>query len=125
VREGNIASAYTAYCTTRNVLGGADVDRRHMLAIIKWLHTEQRRADSAPVLADLIASAPEQAVAARVTLAEICVTDLERPGKALDLLEDVDTSGLSPESMAVVASIAARARQMQEEGTFEIASDTW
>ncbi len=125
VREGDIASAYTAYRTMRNVLGGADIERRHMLAIIKWLHQEKRQADSAPVLADLIARYPAQAAAARITLAQICVAELERPGKAMDLLADVDTGGLPPASAALVARITARARRMQAEGTIEIDSDAW
>lgn len=125
VRAGDIASASTAYRTMRNVLGGVDVDRPQMIAIIKWLHKEKRQAESAPVLADLIACYPEQSVSARITLAQICVAELERPGKALDLLADVTTALLPPESAALVARIAARARFMQAEGTIEIDSDTW
>lgn len=125
VRGGDIASAYTAYRTMRSVLGAVDVDRQQMIAIIKWLHEGKRQAESAPVLADLIARYPEQAVSARITLAQICVAELERPGKALDLLADVNTAVLPPASVALVSRIVARAKFMQAEGTIEIDSDAW
>lgn len=125
VRKGDVASAYTAYRTMRSLLGGVDIDRQQMIAIIKWLHEGKRQAESAPILADLIAGYPEQAVSARITLAQICVAELERPGKALDLLADVNTSALPPASAVLVSRIVARAKFMQAEGTIEIDSDTW
>jgi hypothetical protein len=62
---------------------------------------------------------PEQSDAMRIKLAQICVVELERPGKALELLDGVDKPKL-PEQHAVLAKrIAAKARQLQAEGTVE------
>jgi hypothetical protein len=53
------------------------------------------------------------------------VLELERPGKALELLRDVDKSKLPEPQVTLIKRIAAKARQMQMEGTVEFDVDTW
>jgi hypothetical protein len=61
----------------------------------------------------------------RVKLAQICVVELGRPGKALDLLAEVDSNKFPEQQQALIKKIAARARQMQDEGVVELDVETW
>jgi hypothetical protein len=89
------------------------------------LHGTGRWRDSAPFLAELIRRFPDGADAARIKLAHICVVELNRPAKALELLADTDTQKLPPSQATLVTRITAKARQMQSEGVLELDTDGW
>jgi membrane associated rhomboid family serine protease len=125
LQNGNPAAALLFYDKMKDVAGGLQLDRGQLLALIKWLHGEKRWSDSAPLMAEVIARFPNDADAVRLKLAQICVVELGRPGKALDLLADVKASQLPEQHAALAKKIAAKARQLQEEGTVELDVDTW
>jgi hypothetical protein len=105
--------------------GGLALERDELLAIIHSLHAEQRWADCAPFMDDLIRRFPQRTEPIRIKLAQICVVELQRPGKALDLLATIDAKKLPEEQATLVKRIAAKARHMQMEGTVELDVDTW
>jgi membrane associated rhomboid family serine protease len=125
LQQNNPGAALRLYEKMTDVGGGLKLDRGQLLAVIKWLHGEKRWADSASFMADLIARFPEQSDAARIKLAQICVVELGRPGKALELLAAVEMAKLSDDSKSLLKRIAARAKQMQAEGVVELDVDTW
>jgi membrane associated rhomboid family serine protease len=125
LRQGNIGAAVSLYGKMRDVRGGLTLDRGELLTIIKGLHAASRWTDSAPFMADLIERFPDGADLVRVKLAQICVVELQRPGKALELLAKVDAARLPGPQLALAKKIAAKARQMQAEGVFELDTDTW
>ncbi len=109
----------------KNVAGGLVLDRNQLLALIKWLHGEKRWQDSAPLMAELIQRYPTEADPIRIKLAQICVVELARPGKALELLAEVHQSRLSQQQLTLAKKIAAKAEQMQDEGVVELDVETW
>jgi membrane associated rhomboid family serine protease len=125
VRDDNLEAAATLYRTIRGLAGPPEIERLQLLAIIKWLHEQKRWVDSTPLLADMIERFPEYSAPARIKLAQICVVELERPRKALELLAGVNLRALPAESTRVTKMIIARAKQMLADGTIEIDSDTW
>lgn len=123
--EGNVAAAVLLYNKMQDLGGGFVLARDDFVAIIRGLHAKGRWTDSAPFMAELNERFPDGADPVRVKLAQICVVELERPGKALDLLAAVDVAK-SPEKQATLARrVAAKARQMQAEGTVELDTDAW
>jgi hypothetical protein len=125
LKQGNVAAAILLHEKMRDVAGGLVPNRAELLAIIKHLHSEKRWADSAPFMADLIRRFSDGADPVRIKLAQICVVELNRPGKALDILGEVNIARL-PEQQAILAKrITAKARQMQEEGVVELDVETW
>jgi len=125
LQNGNAVAALLLYEKMREVGGGLSLAYSEFLTLINALHTAKRWKDSAPLMAECIERFPDRADPIRVKLAQICVVELERPGKALELLTDVDSSKL-PEKHAVLAQrVAAKARQMQNEGVVEFDDDTW
>jgi membrane associated rhomboid family serine protease len=125
VAQGNYAAALKLRDKMKDVAGGLVLERTQLLGLVKWLHGEKRWRDSAPIMAELIDRFPEQSDSIRIKLAQICLVELSRPGKALDLLEGVDNSQLPGEQSALVKKIVAKARQLQHEGVVELDVDTW
>lgn len=122
---GNTAAAVKLCRKVKDLGGDLRLDRSELLGIVRGLHTAGQWAASAPFMAELIDRYPDAADPVRVKLAQICVVELERPGKALDLLAAVNAARL-PEKQTVLAKrVAAKARQMQNEGTVEIDTDAW
>jgi membrane associated rhomboid family serine protease len=125
LQEGNYAAAATLVTKMKEVGGGLTLDRNELILVIKGLHAAGRWSDSAPLMAELIDRFPENADLARVKLAQICVVELNRPGKALDLLKCVDAARLPAPQLALAKKVAAKARQMQTEGDYELDTNTW
>ena len=109
----------------KHVCDGLKLDRDELLAVIKGLHAAKRWRDSAPYLAELIQRFPAGADAARIKLAQICVVELNRPAKALELLAEVDLQRLPELQAAFAKKITSKAEQMQAEGTYELDADAW
>jgi membrane associated rhomboid family serine protease len=125
LKGGNTAAAVVLYRKMKDVGGGIALDRDELLAIVKGLHATSRWSDSAPFMADLIERFPIGMDQVRIKLAHICVVELNRPGKALDLLRGIDLSRLPPAQADLAKKITAKAKQMQEEGVIEFDVDTW
>ena len=125
LQQGNAAAALKLYEKMKNVGSGLTLDRKELVAIIQALHAAKRWRDSAPLMAEFIARFPDVADAMRVKLAQICVIELQRPGKSLDLLAHVNTAKLPEQQGTLVKRIAAKARQLQAEGTVELDDDKW
>lgn len=125
VKTGNVEAAIRFYEKMKNVAGGITPKRGDWLAMINWFHKHKRWTESVPYLAKYIAAYPDQADAARIKLAQICVVEMQRPGKSLDLLDEVNMSKLPAEQVNLVRRIQAKAKQLQLEGVVELDLDTW
>jgi hypothetical protein len=109
----------------RDVGGGIKATQSELLAVIQSLHGQQRWKDSAPIMADYIAAFPGQADPVRIKLAQICVVELQRPEKALELLWAMDLKKLPEKQVTLVKRITAKAEQMRQEGVVELDVETW
>jgi membrane associated rhomboid family serine protease len=125
LQKGNPPAALKLFEKMKEVGPGLTMERDELLAIVKWLHKEKRWADSAPYMSEFIQQFSAQADAMRIRLAQICVVELQRPGKALDLLAKLDTAKLPEQQATLVKRIMAKARELQMEGTVELDVDTW
>ena len=61
----------------------------------------------------------------RLKLAQLCVVELQRPGKALDILDQIDPARLSADQLSLARKIEAKAQQLQAEGTVEFDNEEW
>lgn len=118
--SGNVEAAIRFYEKMKTVAGGIKPERADWLAMIQWLHSQKRWAASAPYMAKYISLYPKQSDVVRLNLARICVLELQRPGKAIDLLAEVDCKSLPEAQAKVVKSIRLKAHKMQEEGVVEL-----
>jgi hypothetical protein len=125
LKAGNPAAAATLYGKMRLVGGGLRLESAVLRQIAKGLQAEGRWRELAPILTDLIQQAPQAADPLRLTLAQLCATKLERPGRALELLAAVNAAGLTEKQRMLAQQILARARAMQAEGVVELDEGGW
>lgn len=125
VKAGNGLAAWRLYTKMAGVHGGLVLEPAHLAAMIKGLHSERMWRESAPLMADLIDRAPGHADGVRLKLAQICVVELDRPGRALELLSATNTAQLTDPQRGLAKKIAARARQMQAAGEVELDDGAW
>jgi membrane associated rhomboid family serine protease len=123
--QGNFTAAATLATKMKHVGDGLALDRNELLAVTKGLQSAGRWSESAPYMAELIRRFPDGADLVRIKLAQLCVVELNRPGKALELLAEVDAARVPAPQLALAKKIAAKARQMQAAGEIEIDSDEW
>jgi membrane associated rhomboid family serine protease len=125
LQEGNSLAAAKLCEKMREIGGGLKLERGELLTMVQGLHAAKQWTESAPYMGEFINRFPEQADGMRIKLAQICVVELERPGKALELLAKVDKSKLPEQNANLLKRIAAKARQMQAEGTVELDVESW
>jgi hypothetical protein len=125
LEKGNVAAAVKLYKKMQNIRCGITPTRDEWLAMIHWFHTEKRWAESAPLMAKLLTAFPENADPVRLKLAQICVVELQRPAKALELLGAVNAKKLPQQQLQLCKRIQAKAIQMQAEGVVELDDDSW
>jgi hypothetical protein len=125
LQQGNPLAAMRLYEKMQDVRRGLTLERHELLAIIQALHAAKRWPDSAPYMAEFIVRFPAQADAMRVKLAQICVVELQRPGKALELLAGVNQAKLPEQHATLVKRITAKAHALEAEGVVELDVETW
>ncbi len=96
------------------------LDAEDLSRLIQGLHQAKRWKESAPLMAKLIQVAPKRADPVRLKLAQICVVELDRPARALELVAEVELSALPEPQQQLAAKIARKAQQMQAVGTVEL-----
>ncbi|MEM6654203.1 MAG: rhomboid family intramembrane serine protease [Planctomycetota bacterium] len=122
---GNTEAALKLHDKMRDVGGGLRPDVDELKALVGGLHKAGRFAESAPFMAELIDRAPEVADPVRLKLAQVCVTELDRPGRAEELLDAIDPGALSEQHLRIANKIRNRIAAMQAEGVVELDDGAW
>lgn len=117
---GNPTAAATLYEKLQTTAGKIELSQQELLTVIKGLHAEQQWQRSVPFMRELIDRFPQGMDKVRLKLAQICVTELQRPALALEQLAAVDFSKQSEATIKLAKKIARRAKQMQAEGVYEL-----
>lgn len=97
-----------------------ELSRKELLALIVALHKQREWTESVPVMRDFLEQFPEDSANVRLKLAQICIVELERPAKALELLEEVTLSELAPQQQKMLAKLRAGAHHQIESGVLEV-----
>ena len=90
LQEGNVAAAAALHRKMREIGSQVALERAELAELIQGLNARQEWAAAAPVMAEFVRRFPTGADGIRIKLAQICVTQLERPARALELLDQVD-----------------------------------
>ena len=102
-----------------------ETDRQDLLALIAGLQKEKLWAESAPVMAELLERFPEGSEGVRIKLAQVCLVELAKPGKALELIGPLDGAALSPQLAAARDKLRAVAQRKVGEGELEVDDAAW
>ena len=125
LEDGNADAALRLYGKLLMVGEGLTLGRRDLVRLIKSLHESKKYSESAPFMLELAARFPDQATPARLKLAKLCVTKLQRPSRALELIQQISPHGLPRESAELITKIDARATAMQKQGVVELDDEDW
>jgi membrane associated rhomboid family serine protease len=101
------------------------IDRPELLRLIMGLHKQKLWAKSAPLMAELLERFPDSSEAVRLKLAQICLVELEKPNRAIDLLAPLDGAKLPPPQDALRRKIRAVAQKQIDEGFVEVDDQRW
>lgn len=102
-----------------------ETNRQDLLALIAGLQKEKLWAESAPVMAELLERFPEGSEGVRIKLAQVCLVELDKPGKALELIGPLDGARLSPQLAAARDKLRAVAQRKVGEGELEVDDAAW
>lgn len=125
LRNRNVNAAMRLYQKMKGVGGGLSLDRVSLRTMIRELQVARLWKESAPFMAEFVARFPNGADTMQLKLAQLCVVELQRPGKALDILDEMDRSRLPADQAALAKKIEAKAQQMQAEGVVEFDTEEW
>ncbi|MEM6654202.1 MAG: rhomboid family intramembrane serine protease [Planctomycetota bacterium] len=125
LERGNADAALRLYGKLLAVGEGLTLRRRDLVRLIQSLHDSKKYSESAPFMLELAARFPDQATPARLKLAKLCVTKLQRPSRALELINQISPDGLPQESVDLLTKIDARATAMQQQGVVELDDGDW
>jgi membrane associated rhomboid family serine protease len=126
LKERNAEAALGLYKKLSAAGHDLRLPRDALLQLIAAMHRRQDWTESCPLMAEVLERFPnENNSAVHIKLAQICVVQLDRPGRALELLRSVDLKKLPPEQLKLAHKIARRAQQMQEEGVVELDDSGW
>lgn len=102
-----------------------DLKEEELVPIIRLLHEAGKFAESAPYLSKLIGLRGGGADPLRIKLAQICVVELKKPARALELLSKVDLQSQDPAHRKLIKKIADRAKEQQKDADLELDDDSW
>jgi membrane associated rhomboid family serine protease len=101
------------------------LERQDLLRLISGLHKQKQWAASAPLMAELLEQYPENSEAVRLKLAQICLVELEKPNRAIELLEGLKGVQLPAAQDAMRRKIQAVAQKQIDEGVVEVDDQKW
>jgi membrane associated rhomboid family serine protease len=102
-----------------------ETDRRDLLALIAGLQKEKLWTESAPVMAELLERFPEGSEAVRIKLAQVCLVELDKPGKAIELIKSLDGATLPSQLATARDKVRAVAQRKLNEGELEVDDAVW
>ncbi|QDS97747.1 rhomboid family intramembrane serine protease [Adhaeretor mobilis] len=102
-----------------------ETSREQLLAIIVGLHKQNQWAASAPVMAEFLDRFPDDSQGVRLKLSQICLMELDKPNRALDLLEPLQPSDLGDAHRRLHQKITIAANHQIEQGVLEVDDGGW
>ena len=97
-----------------------ELDRQEQLKLIVGLDQHRQWADAAPLMMQFVEQFPYNSSAVRLRLAQICLVELQRPAKALELLAKLVATQLNEKQDQLRKKITAVARKQIADGAVEL-----
>jgi membrane associated rhomboid family serine protease len=102
-----------------------EMSRSDLLALIAGLQQQKLWTDSAPLMAELLERFPQGSEAVRIKLAQVCLVELDKPGKAIELIQQLDGAPLPPTLATARDKVRAVAQRKLSEGELEVDDAVW
>jgi membrane associated rhomboid family serine protease len=96
------------------------LSRQEQLKLLTGLDQHRLWRDAAPLMASFIDEFPQECTAVRLRLAQICLVELERPAKAIELLSQLDSSKLNESQASLAKKLQIVAHRQIADGEVEL-----
>jgi membrane associated rhomboid family serine protease len=97
-----------------------ELSRQEQLKLIAGLDQHKQWADSAPLMAQFVEQFPDNCAPVRLRLAQICLVELQRPAKTLELLGPLQHAQLNENQNLLCKKLTAVAKHQIDEGAVEL-----
>ncbi len=97
-----------------------ELSRQEQFKLIAGLDQHKQWADSAPLMTNYLAEFPDGSEAVRLRLAQICLVELQRPARTLELLAPLNRATLNDKQSLLLKNLIAVAKKQIEEGAVEL-----
>jgi membrane associated rhomboid family serine protease len=117
---GQAPQALAVYRKIRDLKLPVELGRPEQFKLIAGLDQHRQWADAAPLMAAFIEQFPAGSEPVRLRLAQICLVELERPARTLELLEPLLESSLNEKQQLLYRQLTKVAKQRVDEGAMEL-----
>ena len=97
-----------------------ELNRQEQFKLIAGLDQHKQWADSAPLMTKYLAEFPDGSEAVRLRLAQICLVELQRPARTLELLAPLPAGKLNEKQTLLWKKLIAVAKKQIAEGAVEL-----
>jgi hypothetical protein len=112
--------ALRALRQVRDLKLAVDLSRQEQFKMIAGLDQHRQWKDAAPLMAAFVEQFPEGSEAVRLRLAQICLVELERPARTLELLGALSSKQLNEKQQLLCKQLTKVASQQIEDGAVEL-----
>jgi membrane associated rhomboid family serine protease len=117
---GQAPQALAVYRKIRDFKWPVELSQKEQFKLIAGLDQHKQWADAAPLMASYLEDFPEASEAVRLRLAQICLVELERPQRTLELLEMLGQAQLNEKQQLLHKQLVKVAKQRIEDGAMEL-----
>jgi membrane associated rhomboid family serine protease len=117
---GQAPQALAVYRKIRDLKLPVELGRPELFKLIAGLDRHKQWADAAPLMAAFIEQFPAGSEAVRLRLAQICLVELERPARTLELLAPLMAASLNEKQQLLYRQLSKVAKQRVDEGAMEL-----
>jgi membrane associated rhomboid family serine protease len=117
---GQAPQALALYRKIHDLKWPIELTQKERFKLIAGLDQHKQWADAAPLMASYIEEFPEGSETVRLRLAQICLVELERPQRTLELLLPLAPNQLNEKQQLLYKHLIKVAKQRIEEGAMEL-----
>lgn len=117
---GQAPQALGMYRKIRDLNLPVEFSQKERFKLIAGLDQHKQWADAAPLMSSYIEEYPQGSEAVRLRLAQICLVELERPARTIELLEPLALAELNEKQQLLCRQLVKVARRRIEEGAMEL-----
>lgn len=112
--------ALLVYRKIRDFKWPVQLSQKEQFKLLAGLDHHKQWADAAPLMASYIEDFPDGSEAVRLRLAQICLVELERPQRTLELLKPLDPTQLNEKQQLLRLHLVKIAKKRVAEGAMEL-----
>jgi hypothetical protein len=122
---GHTVAVPALYQRLRRDARNQPLPRVELVELIKAMHEHEAWADSIPIMVDCLRMHPDKSARVRLRLAQVVLTQQNRPSQALRVLHKIEPGELPENLETARRQLVKKAEKMRAEGEMELQTEDW